>query len=103
MASRMIALIVRAESVGCSIQNGPEPALVSIKSKHPLFAKDVRCFVGRDDQDCPEDALAQTDRRAEPPVAAQDAHEVDERVEHLTGWCANRRLLQEDLFETGGQ
>src|SRR6266487_4048227 len=72
-------------------------------SKHPLLAQEMGRLVRQVDQNRPEDALGQTNGRAQTPVPGEDALKVHEGVEHIPGLRADRRLLKQNLLKTRGQ
>ena len=56
-------------------------------------------LVGGDDQHRPDDALDQAGRGRYAPLSADDALEIDVRIEHLTGCWADRVALEQNLLE----
>src|SRR5215510_258664 len=68
-------------------------------SEHPLLAEEMGRLVGQDHENRADDAFEQTDGSAQAPVPSQNALEVHERVEYLTGLRSHRGLLQQNLLE----
>src|SRR6266567_7782740 len=100
-ASKTTALRSWPEILERSLQKGAALVCVAICLKHPLLPQQMGRLVRQDHQHCADDAFGEPNRGAQPPVAPQNPLEVHKRVEHTTGLGADRRLLEENLLETG--
>src|SRR5579859_6514864 len=69
----------------------------------PFLSHPVREFIGSDDEEGADDALDQASRGRDAPLTADDALEVDVRIEHLACCWTDRVALEQDLLETDRQ